>query len=364
MTLILGSPRVQYFKTGTVEFLSGGKVYSYDAGTTTPRATYPTVDDALASTNANTNPVILDSQGGAAIVVKGATKIVIKDANDVTLYTFDDIDLATEDVIDENGNELLRFVTTADSVNEWTMTNAATSGRPKLQATGSDTNIGGNITSTGSLPLYLDGGSTGDLELNNTSTGTIRARRAVSCSSTLAVTGASTLTGAVTCSSNLTLANTSQFTFIPSGFIFWSASSSNPNSSIWLNCDGSAVSRTTYASLFTAIGTTFGVGDGSTTFNIPNLQRRVIVGSGGSGTGTLANTVGATGGAETHTLTRLEIPPLRAVVITNRNTTGGGSDTIVYKSGGSTDDTLINADGGSAHNNIQPSIVLYALIKI
>ena len=40
----------------------------------------------------------------------------------------------------------------------------------------------------------------------------------------------------------------------------------------WLICDGSAISRTTYADLFTAIGETYGVGDGSTTFNIPNLQ--------------------------------------------------------------------------------------------
>ena len=76
----------------------------------------------------------------------------------------------------------------------------------------------------------------------------------------------------------------------------------------YLACDGSAVSRTTYAALYAAIGTTYGAGDGSTTFNVPDLERRVIAGAGGSATSTLGNTVGATGGAETHTLVSAEMP--------------------------------------------------------
>lgn len=48
----------------------------------------------------------------------------------------------------------------------------------------------------------------------------------------------------------------------------------------WLKCDGSAVSRTTYAALFTAIGTTYGTGDGSNTFNLPNLTDRMPIGAG------------------------------------------------------------------------------------
>lgn len=51
----------------------------------------------------------------------------------------------------------------------------------------------------------------------------------------------------------------------------------------YLLCDGSAVSRTTYSDLFSAIGTTYGVGDGSSTFNLPNFQDRVIQGSGARG---------------------------------------------------------------------------------
>lgn len=66
----------------------------------------------------------------------------------------------------------------------------------------------------------------------------------------------------------------------------------------WLLCDGSAVSRTTYARLFATIGTAYGVGDGSTTFNLPNVQQRFPMGVAASGTGA---TLGATGGAIDHT---------------------------------------------------------------
>lgn len=58
-----------------------------------------------------------------------------------------------------------------------------------------------------------------------------------------------------------------------------------------LPCDGSAVSRTTYANLFAVIGTTWGVGDGSTTFNVPDLRGRAIIGS-GTGSGLTARTLG------------------------------------------------------------------------
>lgn len=56
---------------------------------------------------------------------------------------------------------------------------------------------------------------------------------------------------------------------VPSGAIFWFGASTAPTG--YLTCDGTAVSRTTYAALFSVVGSTFGVGDGSTTFNLPNL---------------------------------------------------------------------------------------------
>jgi microcystin-dependent protein len=87
----------------------------------------------------------------------------------------------------------------------------------------------------------------------------------------------------------------------------------------FLLCFGQAVSRSTYADLFAAIGTTFGAGDGSTTFNVPDLRGRIPAGQDDMG-GTPANRLtdqpggvdgsilGASGGDEVHTLTTAEMP--------------------------------------------------------
>jgi len=73
----------------------------------------------------------------------------------------------------------------------------------------------------------------------------------------------------------------------------------------YLLCNGAAVSRTTYAQLFAAIGTTWGVGDGSTTFNVPNLADYVTAGSGGS-----LGALGAIVGSATNALTdHSQLPP-------------------------------------------------------
>src|SRR5215831_1284426 len=85
---------------------------------------------------------------------------------------------------------------------------------------------------------------------------------------------------------------------LPAGVIVPFAGAAAPSTE-WLMCDGAAVSRATYAALFTAIGTVYGAGDGSTTFNVPNLQGRVPV---GKDTGTFTP-LGKTGGEQTHVLT-------------------------------------------------------------
>lgn len=86
--------------------------------------------------------------------------------------------------------------------------------------------------------------------------------------------------------------------YVPSGAILMYGAAAAPTG--WLLCDGTAVSRTTYAALFTAISTTYGVGDGTTTFNLPDLRQRFPLGKAASGTG---NTLGGTGGAIDHTHT-------------------------------------------------------------
>lgn len=70
----------------------------------------------------------------------------------------------------------------------------------------------------------------------------------------------------------------------------------------YLECDGSAVSRSEYTDLFSVIGTSYGAGDGSTTFNLPNLNGRVALGA------SQDYSVGANGGEEAHSLAALELP--------------------------------------------------------
>ena len=84
-----------------------------------------------------------------------------------------------------------------------------------------------------------------------------------------------------------------RYAAFPAGVLTAYGGSSVPSG--WLLCDGAAVSRSTYAALFAAIGTTYGVGDGSTTFNVPELRQKFLRGKGAS------DTLGAAGGAATHT---------------------------------------------------------------
>jgi hypothetical protein len=129
----------------------------------------------------------------------------------------------------------------------------------------------------------------------------------------------------------------------------------------YLGCDGSNVSRTTYATLFAAIGTVWGVGDGSTTFGVPDLRRKVAVGSGGTGTARLANSVGSTGGEESHVQTIAEMP-----AHTHNYYSGmGGGGAAPYgdpKNAGYTWPSS-STGGGTAANIMQPSSVVLKIIK-
>jgi len=84
---------------------------------------------------------------------------------------------------------------------------------------------------------------------------------------------------------------------LPVGTIQDYAGSSLTNNN-WLFCRGQAISRTQYSKLFGVIGTTYGAGDGSTTFNLPDLRQRFVLGMNSSGS---YSTLGATGGAIDHT---------------------------------------------------------------
>lgn len=130
--------------------------------------------------------------------------------------------------------------------------------------------------------------------------------------------------------------------------------------------NGSAVSRTTYASLFAAIGTTYGAGDGSTTFNVPDSRGRVGVNRNASDT--QFATLGLKYGEKTHLLTIAEMASHTHVeVITAATSAGPGvrTDYASDSAGGTYDQGIQTGStgGNQAHNVIQPSIVKLSVIK-
>jgi len=131
------------------------------------------------------------------------------------------------------------------------------------------------------------------------------------------------------------------------GMDFWG--STTPNSSFAFPT-GQAISRTTYATLFSLIGTTYGTGDGSTTFNLPDKTGRVSAMKEASATrltstyfGGDSTALGATGGSDHHTLALTELP----TGITSGGTVtvsgSGGDAPVVLKSGSSLSNQTINS---------------------
>jgi microcystin-dependent protein len=111
-------------------------------------------------------------------------------------------------------------------------------------------------------------------------------------------------------------------TLNPIGLITMYGGSSAPSG--WLLCDGVAYNRTTYSALYSVIGDSFGNGDGTTTFNVPNYQGRMPIGA-GSGSGLTPRSLAVTGGLETHTLTVAQMPPHSHSVSIPTVTSGGNS---------------------------------------
>lgn len=156
----------------------------------------------------------------------------------------------------------------------------------------------------------------------------------------------------------------------------------------WLLCSNVAVSRTAYSALFTIIGTTYGVGDGSTTFNVPDLRGRTIAGKdnmGGAtaglitsgGAGIVGTTLGANGGSQTHTLTTAQLAShshsFGTQVAANNSgfsgqafQFGGGHWGVTQANNANTAFSLsgtASAGSDNAHLNVQPTIIINYIIK-
>jgi microcystin-dependent protein len=152
---------------------------------------------------------------------------------------------------------------------------------------------------------------------------------------------------------------------VPTGTVSAFAGSAAPTG--YALCDGSAVNRTTQAALFGVIGTTYGIGDGSTTFNLPDLRGRVVAGFGESLLGATADTLGEDNGliADTkeHTLTEAQMPSH-----THSSGLSFASGTIQYPGVIGGGNKLVSSNttatgGDESHNNVQPTIILNYIIK-
>ena len=146
---------------------------------------------------------------------------------------------------------------------------------------------------------------------------------------------------------------------LPVGTIIPYAGATIPSN--YMKCEGQELSRIEYDILFSAIGTTYGAGDGTTTFNLPNLKGRVITGIDSNDTD--FDTLGEKGGEKTHTLTIQEIPSHSHQFSFDQTP---GSNIAAVQVGGSSAwaRNTTNAGGDQPHNNLQPYIVLNYIIKV
>jgi microcystin-dependent protein len=159
--------------------------------------------------------------------------------------------------------------------------------------------------------------------------------------------------------------------YLPAGAVIPFAGTVSPSG--WLLCYGQAVSRATYGSLFAAVGTTYGTGDGSTTFNVPDLRGRAVAGKddmGGSAAARLTNSgtgnpgvngsvLGAAGGADRHQLTLAQIPAHTHAslgYVLGSGLAGGNGVTLTGTNTGS-------SGSDQSHPITQPTIVLNYIIR-
>ena len=262
-TSIAPYPRFRAFYPGTGNPLAGGQLWTLQPGTSGfgyLKATYTDSSGAVQ----NPNPVILDANGEADVWLSGYTKLVLQDVNGVQVWSVDNVSSMPN--------------TSPTGVTEWisqlglvlTYLNATQFSTPGDQTTLFP--IGQRVQATVAAGIIYGTVS------NSATTGTpVITTVTVTWDSGQLDSGLSAIaTGIITASAHVSLPYGSLGLF--TGEVRMFAGPSAPSG--WLTCDGSAVSRATYAALFAVIGTTFGSGNGSTTFNLPDLRGRLPIGAG------------------------------------------------------------------------------------
>lgn len=317
MAVVTPTAKAQFIDAAGIP-LAGGFLYTYEAGTTTPQATYT---DSTAAT-ANSNPIVLDSRGEANIWLASANyKFKLTDANGTEIWTVDNIaapstalspvftsnvTISTDSpgpalLITQSGaGPIIRAVNPADPAEVFfTVTNDGSVGI----GTGSPSNAldiaGGAIqisTSGGTARTVMSADFTDSIfSVNDDRNFTVKTNAATRL--TINATDATSTVPIVLPAIPTTALQAATKSYVdqvlPPGSLMAYGASTAPTG--WLLCDGSAVSRTTYATLYAVIGTTWGAGDTTTTFNVPDLRGQFVRGYDDRGTATSKDTTTFTG---------------------------------------------------------------------
>jgi microcystin-dependent protein len=290
--------------------------------------------------------------------ITGVSTITMTDAN-YTLVSGNGIsDQARNAVVIMSGTlTATRNVVVPTSNKFYAVRNATTGGQSILVKTSAGTGV--TLANGFTQLMYCDGTNVVLASVPiNSSNGN------VAVPGTLAVTSNTTVGGDLAVTGTITQGGGSIF---PAGIIWEYGGSSAPTG--WLLCDGSAVSRTTYAALFAVLGTAYGSGDGSTTFNVPDKRGKFGIGVDGtytrgstggaaSGTTSTAGSHNHTGNTGSTTLSTSQIPSHTHSGTTDsagnhtHGTSGGGGESGIAPSAnyGNTNNYILTGGGTNQYN--------------
>jgi len=258
--------------------------------------TIPNVNKTYLVNNTTAQPLSIKTSSGSAFTIPSysITLIYCDGSNNVvgsTSAAFTSLTVNGNSYLGgASGAQSLYVPTVSSSVNYIQASGNTTGNAPSISAQGSDTNIPIVIQSKGTGGVYLTANnysafqnSSGALQFNVTSTASAvnylqTAAATTGNAPTISAQGSDTNINInlVPKGSGQLLVNGSSISSVPTGAVFHFAASTAPSG--YLECNGAAISRSTYSALFSVVGTIYGAGDGSTTFNLPDLRGEFIRG--------------------------------------------------------------------------------------